>query len=172
MRREAEAGAGAAAEKEKQEQAAAQAAKEKQELYARHMELARKYLSEDKFDPALAEYKKLLTDFPDDAPLQDGIRTAEKYLHACDEFVGRWYVEPNGIKWEVRKDKTMHGTWLVFSSDGFWECASARDREFVTRWPDCPVCNTDYFILSDDGNTLTGIRNSRALTGRRLPAPR
>jgi hypothetical protein len=172
IRAETEARNVAELERKKREEEIAKAEREKLDMYNRHFELAGNYLNEDKFDLAISEYQKLLAAFPDDPQTLDGIRTAQKFLNACTEFVGRWFVEPNGIRWEARQDGTIHGKWLVFSSDGFWECASARDREFVTSWPDCPVCNTDYFILSDDSKTLTGIRNSTALKGRRMPDPR
>jgi F0F1-type ATP synthase membrane subunit b/b' len=172
IRKEAEERSIAEAARKKLEEETARAEQERRDRYDRQIELAGNYMNQDKFDLALTEYQKLLNDFPEDPGVLDGIRTAQKYLNACNGFVGRWHVEPNGIKWEVHPDKTIHGTWLIFSSDGFWDCLSAREREFVTSWPDCPVCKTDYFILSEDGNTLTGIRDSTAMTGRRMPDSR
>jgi len=144
------------------------AEKEKQEKYNKHIQSAEAYMADEKYDMAIHEYQIILNLFPDDIQAANGISEARKYLNACGEIVGNWYIEPIGLSWDVHDDQTVFGTWLIFGANGNWECLSSIKREFVFNWPGCAVCNTDYFVLSEDGSTLHGTRNSSGATGRRV----
>ena len=72
----------------------------------------------------------------------------------------------NGIKWVIKDDNTVFGTWLIFQASGQWECLGARTREFVMRWPGCVLCITEFFILSADGNTLQPTRGTLSVGTR------
>ena len=139
----------------------------KEEKYNKHNKLAEAYMAEDKFNLAIKEYELLLESFPEDVQTVEKLKEAQGLENVCHEIVGTWIVQPNGRTWVINEDKTAYGTWLIFNAHGFWECLSARKREFRTSWPDCVVCGTEYLILSDDGNTLTPSRNSGS-TGRRV----
>ena len=153
--------------KRKEEEEKLRAEKKKQETYNKHIKLAKTYMAEDKFDMAIDEYQIVLNTFPEDVGAKDGISEAQKYLNACDDIVGTWNVEPNGITWVIHNDNKVFGTWLIFSANGFWECMNARKKEVVVRWPDCAVCFTEYFYISDDGNTLQPSRGAKSL-GKRI----
>ena len=154
-------------ERKQQEEERLKVEKEKKEKYNKHIKLAKAYMSDDKFDKAISEYQIILQSFPEDIHALDGISEAQKYLNACDDIVGTWYIEPNGITWEIHDDNTVFGTWLIFSHDGLWECVNARNREVVVSWPGCGVCTTEYFFLSEDINTLKSSRNTGSL-GKRI----
>jgi len=139
----------------------------KEEKYNKHNKLAEAYMAEDKFNLAIKEYELLLESFPEDVQTVEKLKEAQGLENVCHEIVGTWIVQPNGRTWIINEDKTAYGTWLIFNAHGFWECLSARKREFRTSWPDCVVCGTEYLILSDDGNTLMPSRNSGS-TGRRV----
>jgi tetratricopeptide (TPR) repeat protein len=150
------------AETEQQRKEAEEKKREKEESYNEHIKLAEAYMTGDKFDMAIKEYQVILESFPDDDKALEGLNKAMKYLNACDDIVGKWFVEPAGITWIVYDDNTIFGTWLIFSSSGLWECVNGRDREFFISWPDCGVCEADYFFLSEDNNTLKTSRNNNA----------
>jgi hypothetical protein len=149
-----------------QEAAKLRAEQEKQHRYTKHTQLAKAYMAEDKFDMAVREYQHVLDEFPADASALGGITQARNFLDACTQIEGTWSVSPHGATWVVHGDKTISGTWLVFQSTGQWECLGARKREFVIRWPDCLVCITEFFILSDDGNTLQPTRSTNSIGTR------
>jgi len=139
----------------------------KEEKYNKHNKLAEAYMAEDKFKLAIKEYELLLEFFPEDAQTVEKLKEAQGLKNVCHEIVGEWIVQPNGRTWVINEDNTAYGSWLIFNAHGFWECLSAREREFRTTWPDCVVCGTEYLILSDDGDTLMPSRNSGS-TGRRV----
>jgi len=150
------------AEIEQQSKEAEEQKRKKEENYNEHIKLAEAYMIGDKFDMAIKEYQFILESSPDDAQAIEGLNKAVKYLKACDDIVGKWFVEPAGITWIIHDDNTIFGTWLIFSSSGLWECVNEKDREFFISWPDCGVCADDYFILSEDNNTLKTSRNNNA----------
>lgn len=139
----------------------------KEEKYSEHIKLAEAYMIEDKFDMAIREYQTILDSSPDDNQASEGINQAQKYLIACDDIVGTWYIEPNGITWKIFDGNTVFGTLLIFSADGQWECVNAREREVFISWPECGVCVDEYFLLSEDNNTLKPSRNTGSL-GKRI----
>jgi hypothetical protein len=116
-----------------------------------------------------------LDDFPADTSALDGIAKAREYQNVCTQVVGTWSIAPNGVKWVVKDDNTVFGTWLIFQASGQWECLGARKREFVMRWPGCVLCITEFFILSDDGNILLPTRGTQSVgtrtQGAQLNAP-
>ena len=139
----------------------------KEEKYNEHIKLAKAYMIEDKFNMAIREYQAILDSSPDDNQALEGINQAQKYLIACSDIVGTWYIEPHGITWVIHDGNTVFGTWLIFSADGLWECVNAREREVFISWPECGVCVDEYFLLSDDNNTLKPSRNTGSL-GKRI----
>ena len=143
------------------------AEKEKQDQFNKHIRLAQSYMSNDDFEKAISEYEKALIIIPDEESAIMGINEAKKFLNACNDIVGKWFIDPNGITWHVHEDKTVFGTWLIFSSNGFWECVDARKREVVVSWPDCGVCLTEYLYLSPDGTTMKSSRGT-VTTGRKI----
>jgi len=149
--------------KRKEEEERLRAEKEK---YDSHIKKAEAYMDDEKYNQAIEEYEQLLKSFPDDIRVLDGISDAQKYLNACNGIVGTWRIAPNYITWEVSEGNTVFGTWLIFNARGVWECLSASKREFVFSWPDCIVCATEYFILSDDNNTLQPTRGTGSIGTR------
>jgi len=140
---------------------------QKEEKYNEHIKLAEAYMIEDKFDMAIREYQTILDSSPDDNQALEGINQAQKYLIACSDIVGKWYIEPHGITWVIHDGNTVFGRWLIFSADGLWECVNARKREVFVSWPECGVCVDEYFLLSEDNNTLKPSRNTGSL-GKRI----
>ncbi len=141
--------------------------KEKDDQFNKYIRLAESHMANDEFEKAIAEYDKALVIFPNETKATMGINEARKFLQACNDIVGKWFLEPNGITWLVHQDKTVFGTWLIFSSNGFWECVNARKREVVVSWPDCGVCLTEYLYLSEDGKTMRSSRGT-ATHGRKV----
>jgi len=140
---------------------------QKEEKYNKHIKLAEAYMIEDKFDMAIREYQAILNSSPDDNKALEGINQAQKYLIACDDIIGTWYIEPHGITWKIFDGNTVFGAWLIFSANGQWECVNAREREVFISWPECGVCVDEYFLLSGDNNTLKPSRNTGSL-GKRI----
>ena len=133
---------------------------ERQQKYDSYIRQADAFMNEESFDNAVRQYQLAIELYPGDNTAQQGIVNANGYKSACTEIIGKWHIKPNGITWKIKEDNTVHGTWLIFSADGNWECLSARQREFVIRWPTCAVCITEHFFLTDDGNSLNASRGA------------
>ncbi len=120
------------------------------------------------FASAARVYELLLAEFPRDARAREALDRARRLERSCAAIVGQWKVRPNRRTWTVHEDGTVYGTWLIFNSTGVWECVDPQSREFVVRWPRCVVCGTEYFVLSDDHDTLQSTSTKGGSTATRV----
>ena len=151
-----------------EEEARIRAEVERKQQYEMLHATARRHMDNEEYNEAIEVYQIILDTYSGDVLAGKEIEKARNYMNNCQAIVGQWRVAPHSIFWEVYENNTVHGEWLIFSASGIWECLSARERKFVVSWPDCAVCITESFILSEDGNTLNPTNRNSLTVGRRF----